>query len=271
MSSGLLILDNNAFKQLAQPEAVVRLQKNIRTVDLIVQPTEVNLLEITAAPEHVRTRLIAALRQVAPGMALLPWPVKLLQEIGQAIVSGQPAYRAKPSGSEWYLNDPDALREIHEDVVGFNRNLEAAFSELHNENRQKVRDHMRRSSSRNDVRSAREFLDRYWVGSELRRIYAEVTWSALELPGVAPIDTLEKSEAWRLLLDAEGVATYERAAARKQPKVVQRMDLFQLIYLAGARRRVLATSDISLLRVSAAILTGRYPNARAVSVATMIE
>ena len=110
-----------------------------------------------------------------------------------------------------------------------------------------------------------------WVGSDLRRDYAAVTWSALKLPGDAPVEALERNEAWRLLLDAEGIALYERAVARKQPKRVQRMDLLQLIYLAGARRRILATSDAGLLRAGAAILPGRYLNARVVSAADILE
>ena len=75
---------------------------------------------------------------------------------------------------------------------------------------------------------------------------------------------LEQNEAWRLLLDAEGVAVYERAIATVQPKFVQRLDLLQLIYLAGESKRMIVTSDKGLLRAGNAILPGRYPGARAV-------
>jgi len=130
---------------------------------------------------------------------------------------------------------------------------------------------MRLRRTGDQYESATEFLVQEWVGSDLRRDYAAVTWSALKLPGDAPVEALERNEAWRLLLDAEGIALYERAVARKQPKRVQRMDLLQLIYLAGARRRILATSDAGLLRAGAAILPGRYLNARVVSAADILE
>lgn len=263
-ASGLLILDNNVFSRLLQPSAMARLLANTRAADLILQPTEINLLEMAAAPKPVRTRLIAAMRQAAEGMALLPWPIKLLKGIGQAIAQREPTYRAEASGTEWYLDDQAALSSLREAVLRFNQRLEDAFDDLHQRNRQRVTEMVRRTQSRDHHGSAREFIVGEWVNSALRRVYAEVTWSALELPGDAPIAALEQNEAWRLLLDAEGAALYERAVARKQPRRVQRMDLLQLIYLAGARRRILVTSDQGLLRVADAILTGRYLNARAV-------
>jgi hypothetical protein len=264
-ASGLLILDNNVFSRLLHPGEMARLLGNTRAADLVLQPTEINLLEMAAAPEPVRTQLIGAMRQAAEGMALLPWPIKLLKGIGQAIADGEPTYRADASGAEWYLDDQAALSDLRDAVLRFNQRLEEAFNELHEKSRRRVTQMLRTTGGRDEHGSARAFIDGEWVNSDLRRAYAEVTWSALDLPGDAPITALEQNEAWRLLLDAEGAALYERALARQQPRRVQRMDLLQLIYLAGARRRILVTSDRGLLRVADAILPGRYLNARAVS------
>jgi hypothetical protein len=264
-ASGLLILDNNVFRRLLVPRAMARLIGNVRAADLVVQPTEINLLEIAAATESVRTRLIAAMREAAEGMALLPWPIKLLKGIGHAIAGSKQTYKAEASGTEWYLDDHAALSELQQEVLVFNQNLEQAFTRLHERNRRRITEMVKKTKTRDGHGSTRDFIVREWVDSGLRRAYAEVTWSALGLPGDAPMSALEQNEAWRLLLDAEGAALYERAVAQKQPRRVQRMDLLQLIYLAGARRRILVTSDQSLLRVADAILTGRYLNARAVS------
>ena len=274
MSSGLLILDNNVFRRLESPDAFARLRANIRAADLVVHPTEVNLLEITAAPAPIRVRLLDARRAVSGGQPLVPWPLQLLQGIGRALLAGEPTYSPGPSGKEWYLEDPEALGAIHEEVRRFNGALERDFTEFHERSRQRideqVRPKLKALGLKDEFGSARAFLDRYWAGSEERRVYAEVTWDALHLPGPAPIAQLERVDAWRLLLDAEGVGAYERAIAHEQPKRVGRLDLLQLVYLAGARRRILSTADAGLLRAGEAILPGRYANARVVPTSVIL-
>lgn len=266
MSVGILVIDNNCYARLGDPGALRRFRANLRAADWIAQPSEVNLLESAAAPPDVRARLIRTIRDVADGQPLLPWPIKLLKQVGEAIVRGDPSFTVPPSGAEWYLDDLAAADEVSAEALQFQRNLEAAFSQLHQRNRRRVQAQLRQQRVREEFGSAREFLNRGWAQTGGRSMYAEVTWKALALPGEAPLDAIEANEAWRLLLDAEGVAAYERAIAHEQPKFVQRIDLVQLVYLALADRRMLVTADGPLRRAADAVLVGRYPNARAVHV-----
>lgn len=270
-TSGLLILDNNCYAALAVPKNLARFRANLRVMDFIAQPSEVNLLESTSAsPDIIQERLLATIRDVASGQPLLEWPFKLLQKIGEAIVDGKTGFRVEPSGKEWYLDDLNAAREIRAEVLEFNRGIEKTFSAYHESSRKKLKKQFREHRMKDEFGSAREFLQDYWVGSEMRKIFAEVTWTALNLPGVAPLEILEKNEAWRLLLDAEGVAIYERAITQNRPKTVHRLDLIQLVYLGASLRRMIVTADGGLLRAADAILTGRYPNARAVNLSDLI-
>jgi hypothetical protein len=271
MSSGLLLLDNNCYRELVSADRLARFRANLRISDLIAQPSEVNLIESTSAPDGIREQLLRTIHVVANGQPLLPWPFKLLKQIGNAIVKGERSFRLEASGKEWLLEDPVAAGELNQEVLEFQRGIEAAFTAFHSRNHQRMRAQLRHLGGREDFGEARSFLERAWYDNEMRREYAEVTWSALDLSGDAPIAELEKNEAWRLLLDAEGLAMYERAIAHTQPKAVQRLDLIQLVYLALAQRRVLATGDIGLLRAAAAILPGRYPNARAVHIRSLFS
>lgn len=271
MEPGLLIIDNNCYSRLMDPVALARFRANLRIADFEPQASEINLLESTAAsPDAVQARLLASIRQVVGDRPLLPWPFQILKRIGEAIVAGEDGFYVEPSGKEWYLDDVLAASALRETILGFNQQLEKTFSTFHATGRKGLQSRLRAKGAREDFGCAREFLERNWYESDSRRSYAEVTWNALGLPGEAPFAVLEQNEAWRLLLDAEGVAVYERAIARVQPKFVQRLDLLQLIYLAGVPKRMIVTSDKGLLRAAAAILPGRYSGARAVHLDALI-
>src|SRR4051812_33577570 len=121
MSAGMLIVDNNCISHLRRPGALERFRGSLRAADLVVVPTELNLLEATAAqPDKLRDDIIETLRTISGNEALLPWPFALLREIGAALVRGEHSYRAPASGKEWYLDDPGALSDIREDVLVFN-------------------------------------------------------------------------------------------------------------------------------------------------------
>lgn len=271
MPPGLLILDTNCYAQLESPDRLARLRSNLRVANLIAQPTELNLVEVTAtAQASVRERLLATVRRVADGNALLPWPFKLLQQIGEAMARGQHNVAVEPSGKEWYLEDPAVASELRDEIITFQRDLEKTFSQFHARNRKRLQEAMKSRGVQDEFGSAREFLESFWSVSDMRRDYAEVTWSALSLPGKASLEQLTQNESWKLLLDAEGVAVYERAIARVQPKIVQRLDLIQLVYLGLARRRIIATADNALLRAADAVLLRRYENARAIHVSSLL-
>ena len=271
MQPGIAILDNSCYGFLEEPPPERAFRRNLRVADLVAYPSEVNLVEATAAPDGIRERLLGTILRIGDGNPLLPWPFTLLKAIGQAILEGRTRFSLGPSGKEWYLEDLAAARALSAEVLAFQQGIEETFSRFHVENRQKLRRRMKESGVREDFSSAREFIERVWTGSDTRRDFAEVTWRGLKLPGDAPVDILERNEAWRLLLDAEGVAIYERGVATAQPKKVQRLDLIQLVFLGGAPRRVVATADKGFLRAANCILEGRYPNARAVDISDLVS
>lgn len=271
-NAGILILDTNCYPRLESADKLACLRANTRATGFIAQPSELNLVEIAAtSPNSIRDRLLATMREVANGNALLPWPFKLLHEIGLAIASGTPSVSVQPSGKEWYLDDFAAVGRLREEALEFQKSLEKTFSGFHARSRKRLQGSMRSCSVRDEFGSARGFLEGFWGESDMRRDFAGLTWSALRLPGDAPVAKLELNEPWRLLLDAEGVAVYERAIARVQPKFVQRMDLLQLVYLGIAQRRMLASADAGLLRAANTVLSMRYNNARALHIAELID
>ena len=58
---------------------------------------------------------------------------------------------------------------------------------------------------------------------------------------------------------------YERCVRSQTSRPVQLADFRQLVYLAGAERRVLVTDDTPLLRLGRAVIHGRYEDAQVVS------
>jgi hypothetical protein len=271
MPPGMLIVDNNCLSYLRRGDALGRFRGSLRAADLVVVPTEVNLVEATAAsPDALQADLIETLRAIAGEEALLPWPFTLLRDIGLALTRGEFTYHVPASGKEWYLDDPAALQEIREEIVAFNQNLEEAFTALHESTRRRLRAALKARKSRTAFEDARDFLERQWFESDLRRHFASVTWRSFGLPEPVPFELLEANEAWRLLLDVEGLAVYERAVAWEEPRRVHRRDLIQLIYLSGSRRRILVTADRGLLRAGEAVLRRRYLNARVAHISEMI-
>jgi hypothetical protein len=84
-------------------------------------------------------------------------------------------------------------------------------------------------------------------------------WRWFELPGEAPFDRLLRIPAWKLLLDSEGAALFARAMVHQQPRVVQRSDLLQLVYLGASGMRILASADQPFIDMAQQIVHGRYP------------
>jgi IS4 transposase len=73
------------------------------------------------------------------------------------------------------------------------------------------------------------------------------------------------------MLEAYGAAVYERSVAHTMPKRAHLADLLQLVYLAGAKRRMIVTDDRSMLRVAHEVLGGRYNNAWAIHIADLLR
>jgi len=269
---GLLILDNNCLRFLRGPDAVAQFKANLRLADLVFVPTEVNLLEIGAAqPDDLQQDLVRILRTLAAGEPFLPWPFALRKSIGRSLVQGETFFRAERLTFEEYLDNPSLLVELRADVVAFNKKIEAEFSAFHDRRRQQLQAELKRRGEQEACGDVRTFLEQVWDGSEGRQAFADLTWQTLGLPGSPPMHLLNVNEAWRLLLDIEGLAVYERTVARKQPKRVHRFDLIQLIYLAGGTERIMVTAEKPLIRAGNLILGTRYSNARMVHISEIVS
>jgi hypothetical protein len=270
--TGIAILDNNCLDVLADPESLRRFRGNLRAADWHVQLSEVNLLESVATSNAARQRhLVDTIREVAGGTFLLRWPFSILKELGEAIAAGKPNLIVEPMDAAAYLHGREESLKATSEVADFNRKVETAFNKLHERNRPHLRRRMRERGITDTFGSARAFLEDAWHEMDMRTVFAEVTWSHFRLPGKPPMEALELCEPWRILLDTEGVAVYERAVASNLPRRVQRMDLIQLVYLGLGERRMIITGDKGLLRAAEAIFPGRYKNARAVDIADLIS
>lgn len=272
MVPGIAVIDNSCYRALAEGNALARFRGNLAVADLEARPSEVNLLEAAVTrPPSVRDRLLATIKDLAGTAGLLPWPFLILQRVGRAIANNERGFYLGASGKEWYLDDKSAIEEIRDQAKAFSERLEERFSFLHNNARRKLQRHIKASGQRYTVDSARNFLDEEWNKGETMTVFAQATWKALGLPAEAPVSTLRMNDGWRLLLDAEGLAIFQRALVHEQPKRVQRADLIQLVYMGHASRRMLVTADNAFLEAANTILRGRYSNARAVHIDGLVK
>ena len=265
--SGILLLDNNCFDVLAEPAALSKFKANARAAGWITQLTEVNALEVLATPGDAKQqRLIEVLKEVGGQGPMLPWPFAMLRELGTAILAGKTASRVTTAEADILLYSREEAIRIRAETAEFNRRIESAFTEHHDGIRSKMRQMMRQRGVKDPYRSTREYLQSWWFDGGVRAAYAQYVWTGLKLKGLAPMTVLEECEPWRILLDVEGVAWYERSVASQQPRRVDRMDLLQLVYLGVAPKRMIVTADRGMLRAAAAVLPGRYRNASAVHI-----
>lgn len=137
--------------------------------------------------------------------------------------------------------------------------LEKRLDEAHEKTRPLVRKVLKEAGEGWD--SLPQFLDEVWTRPEFQDDHIRHLWQMFGLPGEAPIQKLMDSPPWRLMLDARGVAAYERDAVLEQPKRVHHADLLQLVYASGYKR-IAVTDEEPLYRAASGVLVGRYPQSR---------
>jgi hypothetical protein len=268
---GVAIIDNNCFDDLEDPASRRTFLGHLRAADWVPQITEVNVLEaiaITSAAK--RDRIVAVVRDLAASILILPWPLEMLAQLGHAMIDGKTSHWVVASSADSFLHNRDDALRIQEETREFNRMIERSYSEQHDLHRVDIHGRMRNKRLRDPYRDVEHFLHEYWYPSKTRADFANVMWRGLKLAGEAPMEVIDQCEPWRLFVDAEGVALYERAIATNQPKRIQRMDLMQLTYLGVAPKRVIITADAGLIRAANAILPGRYHLAAAAHISRFI-
>jgi hypothetical protein len=270
--TGRLILDTSCFKHLLDVSQRDTLKKNLRIADLEVWPSAVNVLESSVTQNDLRrAKVLEIARDLTGDRPLLPWPYDLVKRAGHAVLRGERRFELEPSGHELLL-DPSALdeQERSKGLAGL-ENIEKRFDAMHEGARKVLQPYIKSQGLQNAWPTGAEFLENHWNSSDMAGHFAGLIWEALKLPGDPPVQQLLKNETWKMFIDAEGLAVYERAVAREQPKRVHRMDLLQLVYLSGSGRRIFATADGPLLRAAKEVLIGRFNNVRVLHIRDLLD
>lgn len=82
---------------------------------------------------------------------------------------------------------------------------------------------------------------------------------------------LLQADTWRLALDVEGFAMFERAIITEQSPRVHRPDLIELVYLGLASPRLIVAADNAFIAGAKRILHHRHAGARALHVEELLE
>jgi hypothetical protein len=203
-------------------------------------------------------RLLRVLAALSEGRGLLPFPQQLLQRVTDPIKDGY--YGSGVHAESLRLKDltPQGCSEAEK----WTNTLKKQFKEMHDTARPKVQAFIRANPEQAPWDSAQAFLDQFWTTARQQDTLLQGFWQDFGHTGQAPIEKMIAHPLWRLFLDLEGVAVFERAIVLAQPPQVHLADLLQLLYLALSPRGILVTTDRSLFRAAAAVLHGRYPQAQ---------
>lgn len=264
MRSGLVILDATVVKRFEDASTRDLVTRSCRAADWTICPTILNFIEISkSANTVVRSRGFATLRALAPDSHFLPLPSVLLQLAAKALLRGEPSFRAPfVDPFDASLGDDGVPHEHFLDAV---RSFTDEWEEVRNSQLRRARVAIQRRLRREHaaaIPTVVEFLDNHWMKEELAGVYARRMWPVDAPDGPPPIDELVESHAWRLFLEADGAAIFERLYPLEEPKRVGFIDVSQLVYLAGSERRILVSDDKALLRVGSTLVHERFPNTR---------
>lgn len=269
---GSVILDANAIGRLEDVPTRERFQRSLKAADLSVWVTAINVLEaLKHKNAQVRTRLLSTLRALSEKHWVLPLPSEVLKRAGRMITERATEFTHEESGFEWLLHDQTRIEATHiEQASDLLADAQRTFDNAHRKGRRVFRRFLKQQGAKDPWGSIPSFLDNQWmVGSHLDS-YVESIWAQLGLPGNAPIDEVLENEAWRLYFEGTGATVYERAIVSQSPQPAHLHDVVQLVYLAGASKRILVTDDNGLSRVASAVLRGRHKQSRVMSVMELL-
>lgn len=264
MSNGVVVLDTNALKIFEDPEVREKLFGSLRAANLILRLSTTNIIEILKTENpRVRDRLLVTARALCEQSYLMPPPTALLKQASEAFLQGESFFRVAESGVEWILFEPERLTSEH---LTHARRIwaeqEQTWDDAYARGRSPIRRVIEENHGRDPWGSVSEFLDQHWMRVNQLDTFMERTWEGLSLPGKAPIEMLMCHETWRMYFEAQGAVIYERIVANQATRPAETADVYQMVYLTGAARRILVTEDRAFRRVSAAVLLGRYLGSR---------
>jgi hypothetical protein len=219
----------------------------------------------------MRTRLLVTLGELAGDHHVLTLPGEALRRVAQAFAEGAATIDWSEPGLTRFIRDPQSITDEEADTIRqYLVTQEADFESTHSRAKDALRPVFKAEGGHERWTSVAQFLDEVWSVPDHVGAYFERLWNGWGLPGRAPVERILNHEAWRLYFDGWGAAVYARHIAHPQPGRVQTADLQQLVYFGPAASRVLATEDVEFRRVAGAILDGRYPLARVVSLDTVV-
>ncbi len=261
--SGVVIVDTNALKYLRDDVTRSRVVRSLRAADFFIWPSAINVVEAAESKNRgVRDALLRVLRDLARPLPVLPFPTNLLRDLAFAVKDGKQSAQIDRTNIERLLHDPDGNASLLKATTDFRRSTEAHFASLHESTRPKVQQLIKNEGLRQEWSSAPDFLDRLWMAPPLLPEFSKMFWDYFGMPPNIPADRLLELPAWRMFLELEGIAVFERSVTLEQPPAAHKFDMLQAVYLAAAPRRILVSEDKGTLRVGRALLLGRYTDSR---------
>lgn len=262
--ASVIVFDTNSLKYLESLKDWTRVANGLRAARLEVRLSAVNVLEIVKTENaRVRSRLLGTVATVLGGSHILPEPSTLLRLTAESLMEGKSGFFAPPSGLEWLVREPERIEAKHiEDARRTIAANDAVWEEAHREARKQLRRRVRAEHGHDPWGSVEAFLDQQWSRVDQLDTLMQSTWRTLGLPGDAPVRILLANEVWRMYFEALGAIIYERTIPSQLPRPAHMSDVFQLVYLSGAARRLLVTEDQGFARLASAVLLGRYPLSR---------
>jgi len=264
LNIGAVVLDATAFRHFESESARERIAGSLRTSGLRIRITAMNALELVRTPDDsLRQRLLSAAAGLLGDAYVVPDSAELLRLAGEAELRGETRFEVRESRLEWLIREPERITPNHvAEAERILREADAHWEESHREARRIVRPTLKEKYGGDPWGSVGVFLDQQWTREEQLAEFLQATWELVGLPGKAPADRLLANEVWRMYYEAHGAVIYERAVLSQLPKPAHMSDIRQLIYLSGAKRRILVTDDKGFSRLASSLLVGRYPGSR---------
>lgn len=261
---GIVVLDTTCYKYLVDESVRRRLFLSLRAVDLEVAPSALNALQLVRIPDrHLREHRLEAIRAVARGRPLLPWPYDYLRSVAMNFRIGVAEHWLSPSEYEPIVEDlmePTDAEIIR--IIGRVDAMDATWLATHARNRPRIQARLREMNLSPTPDQLVEFLESAWSGANHYGYVLDQMWRTLELPGECPHNLTVDCRAWKIMIESFGAEIFGRAIQHDEARVVDRTDFLQLTYLGIRDRAVFVSEDRPLIDTAKRFVTGRYPGAR---------
>ncbi len=162
--TGVVIIDSTCLKCFGNTKVLKRVRDNMRTVDLQIRLSAINVLEVMKTPNLTRrNRLLNIVRDVSEGRSFLPWPFHLIERSGQAHASGEKYFWSGDSGLEQAVYGNSITEQDLDQAQKIMNSLEADFTHMHDNARKELNAFLRKHKALDHWNTAAAFLDQQWT------------------------------------------------------------------------------------------------------------